>query len=155
MSEGCEAKPWPLPKQASLEAPNDATIKNSTILKENMKVESNMPSKAVEKKPSEKSALSMDEKGAHLIALKILLSGEINGVFPTATNAVPIAKGTEGASMAASKDSNGAMAASGKELKRGGEQLPENSVLQASARPIVIPIHKIFSPVQEGTSHVV
>jgi hypothetical protein len=49
-------------------------------------------------------------------------------------------------------NSDVAIAASGKDLKRGGDQLPENSVLQASARPIVIPIHKVFAPVNEGAS---
>jgi hypothetical protein len=61
MSEGCEAKPWPLPKHTPLEASDDATKTNSAALKENMKAGINSPSKAVSKKPP----VNIDEKGAN------------------------------------------------------------------------------------------
>jgi hypothetical protein len=155
MSEGCEAKPWPLPPNTALEELNDATKTHSSSLKENIKVEINSPFQAVAKKPTENRAMSINEKGANPNGSGSQESGKINRVDSSPSiNAVPNSKCTEDGSITASKASNLnsdiAVPASGKELKRGGDQLPENSVLQASARPIVIPIQKVFAPVHEG-----
>ena len=154
MSEGCEAKPWPLPSHTAPEAPNDATKTHSIALKENTKAELNSPTKAVAKKQGETCAMSIDSKVTKPSASGGLESGESNRVDSPATiKAVQKSKDTQDGSkfaMASSANSDVALPTSGKELKKAGEHLPENSALQASARPIVIPIQKVFAPVHEG-----
>jgi hypothetical protein len=155
MSQGTP-KPWPLPNQTvAPEVSTDSTTPHSIACKENVKVGMNSPSKAVAKKEAENRSMNIDEQGGNPNGAASLGSGGINRVgTEISNNVVPDTKGLHDGSISVPKtsilNSDITPAASGKGSRRAGEQAPENSVLQASARPIVIPIQKVFAPVNEG-----